>query len=84
VAEEAWRGGLEKTEASKKREKAVMGEFTGFFQAVDCFIGPKETVGSPRSPICLGEGGEAKAGEDLGGVVVKEYFDKGRVGVGST
>ena len=61
-----------------------MGELTGFFETVDGLIGAKQTVGSSRASICLGEGGEAKAGEDLGGVVIKEYFDKGGVGVGRT
>ncbi len=67
MAEPAWCKGLDKAEAIKEREKAVIGEFTGFFQAVDRFVSAKETVWSPRSSIDFGEGREAKAREDLGG-----------------
>ena len=59
------------------RDQHVIGELTGFFKAVDGFVGSEEHIGSPCAPVHLGEGRETERKKNLGGILVSEDFDKG-------
>ncbi len=76
--------GFDKAKGGKKRDKAVVRQFAGLLLAIDGFVHPEHAVRPLSAPVLFGEGGEAKARENLGGVVIEEYFDEERVGVGRT
>jgi hypothetical protein len=84
MTEQARGRGLDKAERGEMGDETVMRELTGLLQAIDGFVGPEETAGAPSSPIGFGERGETKARKNLGGIVIKEDFKEGRVGVGRT